>query len=134
MLIVETIAKVRRDYFVDGKPIKAIVRDRKLSRNTVRKIVRSGKTSFSYDRGRQPRPRLGPYLDDLKKLLEENAKTPARSQRTIRQVWDLLQESGYEGGYDSVLRYAQQWASMRATGAGNAFWGASGFSETSGCG
>ena len=42
MLIVETIAKVRRDYFVDGKSIKAIMRDRKISRNTVRKIVRSG--------------------------------------------------------------------------------------------
>lgn len=50
MLIVETIAKVRRDYFVDGKPIKAIMRDRKISRNTVRKIVRSGETAFSYER------------------------------------------------------------------------------------
>jgi transposase len=121
MLIVETIAKVRRDHFVEKKPIKAIVRDRKLSRNTVRKIIRSGETSFSYERRHQPRPQLDRYLDELKRLLEENVKTPARSRRTIRQIWDQLQEGGFEGGYDSVLRFAQRWESARASGAENAF-------------
>ncbi len=94
MLIVETIGKVRRDYFVDGKSIKAIMRDRKISRNTVRKIVRGGETAFSYERRSQPRPRLEPSLDDLNRLLEENAKQPARCRRTIRQICDVLQESG----------------------------------------
>jgi DNA invertase Pin-like site-specific DNA recombinase len=47
MLIVETIAKVRRDHIVDKKSIKAIARDRGLSRNTVRKVLRSGETSFA---------------------------------------------------------------------------------------
>ena len=121
MLIVETIARVRRDYFVDGKSIKAIMRDRKISRNTVRKIVRGGETAFCYERRSQPRPRLEPCLDDLNRLLEENAKQPARCRRTIRQICDVLQESGYEGGYDSVLRYARQWESAHTTGARNAF-------------
>ena len=44
MLIVETIAKIRRYYFVEGKSIKKITRDLNLSRNTVRKVIRSGKT------------------------------------------------------------------------------------------
>ena len=39
MLVVETIARIRRDYFVKGKPIKKIVRDVKVSRNTVRKVI-----------------------------------------------------------------------------------------------
>jgi len=60
MLVVETIAKVRRDHILDKKPIKAIVRDRGLSRNTVRKVLRSGKTSFAYKRSEQPYPKLGP--------------------------------------------------------------------------
>ena len=50
MLVVETIAKVRRADFVDGKSIKQIYRDLRLSRNTVRKVVRSGEAAFSYDR------------------------------------------------------------------------------------
>jgi len=37
MLVVETIAKIRRAHFVDGKSIKQICRELRLSRNTVRK-------------------------------------------------------------------------------------------------
>jgi hypothetical protein len=38
---VETIAKIRRLFFVQGKPIKAICRELRLSRKVVRKVVRS---------------------------------------------------------------------------------------------
>ena len=44
MLVVETIAKVRRAYFQDKKPIKQICRELRVSRNTVRK-------SITFDRG-----------------------------------------------------------------------------------
>jgi hypothetical protein len=46
MLVVETIAKVRRAYFVQGKAIKQICRELKLSRKVVRKVLRSDETSF----------------------------------------------------------------------------------------
>ena len=58
MLIVETIGRIRREHFVQGKSIKEIARDLKLSRNTVRKVLRSDDTSFSYERQVQPRPKL----------------------------------------------------------------------------
>ena len=61
MLVVETIAKIRRDYFVEKKSIKAIARDRGVSRNTVRKVLRSGETAFHYARESQPLPRLEAY-------------------------------------------------------------------------
>jgi DNA-binding transcriptional regulator LsrR (DeoR family) len=50
MLVVETIAKVRRAYFHQKKPIKHICRELKLSRKVVRKVIRSGKTEFTYGR------------------------------------------------------------------------------------
>ena len=59
MLVVETIARIWREYFVKGKPIKEIVRDVKVSRNTVRKVIRSQATAFTYDRRVQPMPKLG---------------------------------------------------------------------------
>ena len=46
MLIVETIARIRREHFIKGKTIKEIARDLKMSRNTVRKVLRSGETSL----------------------------------------------------------------------------------------
>jgi hypothetical protein len=46
MLVVETIAKIRRAYFVHGQPIKAICRDLGVSRKVVRKVIRSEATEF----------------------------------------------------------------------------------------
>jgi DNA-binding transcriptional regulator LsrR (DeoR family) len=48
MLIMETIAKVRRLHFVEGKGFKTIARDLRLSKNTVKSILRSGKTKQEY--------------------------------------------------------------------------------------
>lgn len=50
----ETIAKIRRAYFQDRKPIKQICRELRVSRKTVRKVVRSGATEFTCERGVQP--------------------------------------------------------------------------------
>src|ERR1051325_653558 len=48
MLVVETIGRIRREHFVKGKSIKEIVRELKVSRNTVRKVLRSKATAFEY--------------------------------------------------------------------------------------
>jgi orotate phosphoribosyltransferase-like protein len=58
---VDTIARVRRAFHVQGWSMKKIVRDLHVSRNTVRKILRSDETDFSYERERQPMPRIGPW-------------------------------------------------------------------------
>ena len=54
---VDTIARIRREFFVRGKTIKEIVRELHVSRNTVRKVLRSGATEFTYTREVQPLPR-----------------------------------------------------------------------------
>ena len=52
MLTVETIGRIRREYFLKGKTIKEIARDLRVSRNTVRKVLRSGETAFDVRSGR----------------------------------------------------------------------------------
>jgi transposase len=47
MLVVETVAWIRREHLVKGKSIKEIARELNLSRNTVRRVLRSGETAFS---------------------------------------------------------------------------------------
>ncbi len=113
MLVVETIARIRREYFIKGKTIKEIARDLKISRNTVRKVLRSGETSFEYEREIQPMPRLGRWMSDLDELLVTNAAKPAREQLTLIRIFEELHGRGYEGGYDAVRRYARKWAKDR---------------------
>ena len=74
MLVVEAIDRIRREHFVQGKSIKEIARDLRLSRNTVRKVLRSDETSFSYARQVQPRPKLGRWKGELDRLLAVNGE------------------------------------------------------------
>jgi transposase len=109
MLIVETIAKVRRAYFIHKKPIKAICREFCLSRRVVRKVIRSEATEFRYERRWQPLPRIDPWREQLDALLLANAERPARERLTLIRVFEELRGLGYEGGYDAVRRYARVW-------------------------
>ena len=113
MLIVETIARIRREHFIKGKTIKEIARDLKVSRNTVRKVLRSGETSFEYERQVQPRPKLGRWASELDRLLAANAAKPAREQLTLIRIFEELRGGGYDGGYDAVRRYARRWSKER---------------------
>ena len=83
MVWVETIAKIRRDHFVHGKSIKAIARIRGVSRNTVRKVLRSTETEFRYERESQPMPKLGDYVELLDEWLESNRSKPRRERLTL---------------------------------------------------
>jgi len=110
MLTVETIGRIRREHFLKGKTIKEIARDLRVSRNTVRKVLRSGETSFEYERNVQPRPKLGRWTAELENLLTSNAAKPSREQLTLIRIFEELRGRGYEGGYDAVRRYAKRWS------------------------
>src|SRR6201994_961756 len=109
MLVVETIGRIRREHFVKGKSIKEIARALKVSRNTVRKVLRSGATEFAYSRQVQPWPRLGPWREDLDQLLAANEAKPPRERLTRIRLYEELCGRGYRGGYDAVRRYAKAW-------------------------
>jgi len=110
MLVVETIAKIRRAFFVQGKAIKAICRDLGVSRKVVRKVIRSGSTEFRYHREDQPLPKIGRWRDTLDELLLANDAKARRERLTLIRVFEELRGRGYDGSYDAVRRYAGRWA------------------------
>ena len=121
MLVVETIGRIRREHFVRGKSIKEIVRELKVSRNTVRKVLRPGATSFAYMRVVQPRPKLGLWHADLDRMLSGNAAKPARERLTLIRIFEELRGLGYEGSYDAVRRYAKKWRVERGAATAEAY-------------
>ena len=121
MLVVETVARIRREYFVHRKSIKEIVRTVKVSRNTVRKVIRSGASAFSYDRSSQPRPKIDPWRLELDEILAGNARRPKRERLTLVRIYEELRNLGYDGGYDAVRRYAADWSKARQVASKDAY-------------
>lgn len=121
MLIVETIARIRRAHFVQGKPIKAICRELKISRKVVRKVLRSEETAFEYERTVQPMPKIGPYKDELNRILVGNKSKAARERLTLIRVFEELRRLGYDGGYHAVRRYARNWRRDQVSSSAAAF-------------
>jgi transposase len=118
---VDTIARIRREFFARGRTIKEIVRELHVSRNTVRKVLRSGATEFTYEREVQPLPKLGRWKADLDRILVSNEAKQARERLTLIRVFEELRALGYDGGYDAVRRYARGWQRGRSSSTADAY-------------
>ena len=121
MLVVETIAKIRRAFFVQEKPIKQICRELRVSRKVVRKVIRSQATEFRYERGTQPLPKIGPWREQIDTVLLANEVKAPRERLTLIRVFEDLRRLGYEGSYDAVRRYAKAWRRKRGAAMAEAY-------------
>lgn len=111
MLIVETIAKIQRLYHRDHKGFKTIARELKISKTTVKKIIREDKTTQSYQR-RQAYPVLEAFRGRLIARLEADRKEPVHYRRTARKLYQELCQEGFTGAYTTVNAYVQKWKSQ----------------------
>ncbi|MCJ2189276.1 hypothetical protein [Novosphingobium beihaiensis] len=60
---------------------------------------------FSCDRTVQPKPKLGPHITELKRLLVENERKPRRERLTRIRLIEALRAQGSE----TVRRHARRW-------------------------
>jgi hypothetical protein len=111
---VETIARIRFEHYQNGKGIKRIARELGIARDTVRKVLRSNATAFTYKREVQPQPKLGPWVPVLTAILEAEAKLPRRERRSTQRLFEELHGRGYDGAHDSVHRFVKAWRAERA--------------------
>ena len=109
MLIVETISKIRRMRHVDKKGFKTIARELRLSKNTVKKVIREDKTAHHYRRSVQQYRVLGKYIDDLVFRLEFDKAEPKRRRRTAMKLYLEICAEGYNGSYESVNNFVKKW-------------------------
>jgi transposase len=121
MKSVDTIARVRREHFIRHRSIREISRELNVSRNTVRKILRSGATEFQYEREVQPLPTIGPWREQLDRLLMANEGKATRERLTLIRVFEELREAGFKGSYDAVRRYAKAWGKERGSVTADAY-------------
>ena len=118
---VDVIGDLRRAFFEQRVPIREIVRTLSVSRATVRKVIRSHKTEFKYERGGQPVPKLGAWVKILTAILEEQCQLPRRERRSVQRLFEELRGHGYDGAHDGVHRFTKAWRDGRARAPSHAF-------------
>lgn len=117
----DTIARVLRVFCMQAWSVRRITRELQGSWTTIRKILRSDETDFSYERSRQPLPRIGPWQEQFERFLSTNADKPSREGLTLIRIFEALRGLGYEGGYDAVRRFARTWTENRGTASAEAY-------------
>jgi len=100
LVSVEQWAWLRREHFVGGVSIKRLERQTGLSRNTIRKALRSP-TPPAYSRPARG-SKLEPFKEEIHSLLRGDAEL--ESQR----IRELLIEQGFEGGKTIVDDYVRE--------------------------
>ncbi len=102
------VSVIRRWYFREKVSIREISRRTEISRNTIRKYLRSGETEPKYPQ-RQSTSLLDEYADELRRGLVRENRKPRKQRRTAKQLYSDLVGLGYTGSYDRVAAFARRW-------------------------
>ena len=114
------IGKIRRLHYRQQKSVREIARLTSLSRNTVRKWLRTPVAGEPrYRRGARP-GKLTAFHEALLQALKADAHRPIRERRTAQALFAELKVAGYAGGYTRVTDFIRDWRQGAGQGAATA--------------
>jgi transposase len=108
----ELLSVIRRWRYRDHYSIREISRRAGLSRNTVRKYLRSDSIEPKFNTPDRP-SKLDPYAEKLSQMLRQEAAKSRKQKRTVKQLHADLVALGYDGSYNCVAAFARDWKAAR---------------------
>ncbi len=106
------LSVIRRWHFREGMPIREIERRTGLSRNTIRKYLRSGAVEPKFKLADRP-SKLDPFAEKLTGWLKIEAGKSRKQKRTAKQMHADLVALGYDGSYGRVAAFVRTWKADR---------------------
>ena len=106
------LSVIRRWALRDQLSIREIARRTGLSRNTIRKYLRSGTVEPKFKVPDRP-SKLDAFADQLARWLKTEASKPRKQNRTLKQLHADLVALGYQGSYGRVAAFARAWRADR---------------------
>jgi transposase len=103
---------IRRWALREQVPIREIARRTGLSRNTIRKYLRSGSVEPKFSVPGRP-SKLDPYAAKLSAWLKTEAGKSRKQRRTVKQLHADLVALGFTGSYNRVAAFARAWRADR---------------------
>ncbi len=108
----ELLSVIRRWHHREHMPIREIERRTGLSRNTIRKYLRSNTVEVKF-KVPERLSRLDPFADKLTAWLRVEAGKGRKTRRNARRLHADLVVLGYDGSYARVAAFIRQWRAGR---------------------
>lgn len=102
------LSVIRRWHYRDHLSIREIVRRTGLSRNTIRKYLRSDTVEPQFKVPERP-SKLDPFAQQLSAWLQRELVRSRKQKRTVKQLHADLVSLGYDGSYGRVAAFARAW-------------------------
>jgi transposase len=106
------LSVIRRWHFREHLSIREIGRRTGLSRNTIRKYLRSDGVEPQFKVADRP-SKLDPFADRLATWLKTEANRPRKQKQTLKQLHANLVSLGFDGSYNRVAAFAREWRADR---------------------
>jgi transposase len=105
---VALLSVIRRWRLREGMAIREIARRTGLSRNTIRRYLRSGVIDPKYPE-RRSTSKLDEFATTLAAWIKSEAHKGRKQRRNLRQLYVELVRLGYTGSYDRVATFCRRW-------------------------
>jgi transposase len=95
-------AEIRRRVLVDGVSKRQILRETGMHWTTLEKILQHSEPPGYRTDTPRAKPKLGPYLDRIAQILQDDKQAPRKQRHTARRIYQRLRDEGYQGGYTVI--------------------------------
>jgi transposase len=107
-------ADIRRRVLVEGVSKRQILRETGMHWRALEKVLANPEPPGYRSRAPRGKPKLGPYLDRISRILEEDVGCPRKQRHTAKRIFDRLAAEGYEGGYTAVKKVVRDLKRVRS--------------------
>lgn len=108
MLTVKEWEQMRRAFHLEGKSINEIAQETGRAWRTVKKMVAATEPPRYRQKQKREAPKLGPYQQQVRKMLTENKTLPRKQRWTSPLIFQAIQKDGYAGAESTVRHYVAQ--------------------------
>ena len=94
----EQSVDIRKMVLRDGVSKRQILRETGMHWTTLEKIPEHPSPP-GYQRKKRPgKPKIDPYVDPIREILEQDKHTDRRQRHTAKKIWEHLRQEGFTGG------------------------------------
>ena len=97
---------IRKKHFLEGWSIRELSKQLKISRQTVRKMLKDGEIPKYNRKQPKPSPVMDPFREIIEDILRTDKDAPPKQKHTATRIYERLHdEHGFRGGESTVRRY-----------------------------